>query len=763
LSKRGLQHAKKQYDIELNDQKIVFTYQEKFAGYSFSVYVRQNEAWLAVSHDSPFVRGKSFDLYAEAIVIQDNTVHVNGTRTALGFNGSVSYAWSGTITPDATNNWLRFQVKLILPEDLQMQMHDGYEPEIMLDMGDLPPYDRGDHVWFKINIDNPTKWNDEAQANDFPALYYFNAYSNYEVMMYFDMTAMNWMSRDNIARFLNYRCGFRRKYKPQAAYELGLHASGFSGKVFPLGEQSFDYYIQVNPRVETPTEQNALKILVDSCLALVHSASEWPKGATSWEDFSVRCAVDLMDDEACWSRGFGHEHEFIIPYVNGFSPAWEEAHAAKGNKLNYRAIPGVDAAAFIGYPLMVLNQALANPEYAVLNERILLFLKRFISKRIIDSIDAKKANREQVSGAVGCWQFIYVLEQLWQIARLNQDKEIQDYIEQEIHSVIIPLAHNTGYLFPLCFNKAACEKMGAGDNYAVGGLFANFMFQLFKATGQESYLQEAKLAMKVLMNAPVNSLPQESFLISMGVQAAALLWKETGEPFYERAYDYLLAQNIRMSYWFDDNTKEEFKDYNTLGLFQGCTPMFYPAFLENIECIARIASTFIEKAPHKGILRLFNHGRKNNFYYFPKCLPEKYHTSELKYIPLENIGVLEAERSTGSVGQEIYGCGQTFRAMLIWETYAKSENRDLMVLHLSEYQEFNRDQLEHRLEHDFIVFNPEADRIDTRLVFTTAQERYSKVILCDESGIEHGVYKLSAENQMEISLESNQFVYLKLS
>ena len=73
-------------------------------------------------------------------------------------------------------------------------MTDGFEPEIMLDLGPLPPYERGDHVWFMTSIANPTKWNDDAHGNDMPATYLYDAYLNAEFMMFFDMTAMSWMS-----------------------------------------------------------------------------------------------------------------------------------------------------------------------------------------------------------------------------------------------------------------------------------------------------------------------------------------------------------------------------------------------------------------------------------------------------------------------------------------------------------------------------------------------------------------------------------------
>src|SRR6202050_2290704 len=117
------------------------------------------------------------------------------------------------------------------------------------------------------NVANPTKWNDDAHGNDFPATYFFDPYKRMEIMMFFDMTAMSWMSLNNIARFLNYRCAFRRRYRPVAGGELGLIANGFSGHLFPAGDQQFAYAIHARSRAQTPTDQEALCLLVDRSVA----------------------------------------------------------------------------------------------------------------------------------------------------------------------------------------------------------------------------------------------------------------------------------------------------------------------------------------------------------------------------------------------------------------------------------------------------------------------------------------------------------------
>jgi hypothetical protein len=297
----------KVYELIGKEYKITFDWLEEKQGYGYTLFVSTADGQWRKASDvgNPLVRGDSFNLYPSEIQCEQSAGVLNlaGKGKALSEAGEeFSYDWVGTVRYEADNDWLQIDVQLLNDKPIHLQMVDGIEPEITMDMGLLPPYDRGDHVWFKTSINNPTKWNDEAYGNDFPALYYYDSYFHYDLMMFFDMTRMDWMSRENIARFLNYRCGFRRSYRPAPEHELGMYADGFSGKTFPAGPQSFTYYMKARQKLSPPTETTALKELVDHCLQLIPSASVWPGNATDWQDFTERCTTDLMDPQ-CWNTG----------------------------------------------------------------------------------------------------------------------------------------------------------------------------------------------------------------------------------------------------------------------------------------------------------------------------------------------------------------------------------------------------------------------------------------------------------------------------
>jgi hypothetical protein len=685
--------------LETETSRLVFT--RNPSSYGFQLEVRDGGTWRRISTvNNPLVRGQSFDLRPSHLELHGLSLVGSGTGKGRNAAGEpVEYHFE-TLIRSREDGWFEVETMLEIPEPLELSMDGHFEPELTLDMGDLPPYDRGDHVWFKVAIQNPSKWNDEAYANDLPALYYFDAYAKFELLMFFDMTAMRWMNRGNIARFLNYRCGFRRRYRPQPMYELGLYANGYSGTVFPAGRSSFKSYLSARTRSESPTEIQAMSELVSRCFELVPAASAWPVNATSWQDFAERAAVDLMDPQ-CWNSG----EDFILNYVNGYSPAWQEAMAAKNATVDFKNGPCLDSAVWINSLLATSKTLFNEPRFTNLYERIQRFIERHYQH--------PKHQFWNHAGNTGTWQYVYILEQTWWVAQQAGNTAFREQIEAIIEDRIIPLAHKHQYVFPLAFERLSLKKLGNGDTHSVAGLYAHLMLALYATGGQARHLEEAQRALRTLHALPVNSINQEVFLNAMATQAAAQVFRLTSDAEFLEMHGYFLAQTFRQMYWYDDQTMPEYRDYSTYCMFQACTPIIYPAFFENIEPLARIASTMDVFTPSIGLLRAFNHARKNNFYMFPKCLPQNHHGSSLEYIPFENVGILEDEK-TGWVGQEIYGSGQVFGAYNMWEAFAHSDDRDLMVINTDNYKFFD---LAHVRKSDlhFLAYNAEARTITTRL------------------------------------------------
>jgi hypothetical protein len=686
-------------------------------GYQVSVQSDDGAGWRPVSAaNNALIQGSTFDLFPTELTRSDDlTLHVRGSKRAEG----VDYSYRGTISAAPKKNWFRFEIDIDSPREIQLAMRDGFEPRIMLDLGELPPYERGDHVWFVTCINNPTKWNDDAHGNDMPATYLYDPYLHAEFMMFFDFTAMSWMSLKNIARFLNYRCGYQRRYNGKPSAALGLYADGFSGKVFPAGKQRFVYYLSAAPRSEAPTDHQAVQSLVDRCLPLLPPRSDWPAKATSWRDFARHCAEDLMSDGHCWRRR--DDGEYLLNYVDAYSPAWKEAIEARGRKFDMDQ-PCVESGIWTAHPLSVLTAIDPEPLYKKLNDRLLSFSDRMIA-----------AGRTPLAPATddaprGSWQHLYMIEQMFQVARFRNQSQLLNDIRREFDEVMIPLAQKLQYMLPLCFGKKSLIKVGAGDTHSLLGTYASLALDLHEWTGQASYLEEAKRAIRVNAALPVNTVHQEVFLLGMGVHAAYRLASRVADAAEREEFTgicrYLLAQTLRMLFWYSDRTSSEVRQVETLGMFLACETMNYSAIFENIETFARIAPALQLLGADESLLRVFDHARKNNFYFFPQCLPENYQ-APLKYIPLENIAILEGPKAN-TVGAEIYGAGWTFRAYLLWEAFGHCKDRDVMVMNLDCFDE--RRQIEQgKWDLHFVAFNPTERVIDSELIFPLAVERSAKI------------------------------------
>jgi hypothetical protein len=564
------------------------------------------------------------------------------------------------------------------------------------------------------NIANPTKWNDGACGNDMPATYLYDDYLKAEFMMFFDMTAMSWMSLENTGRFLNYRCGYKRRYRPEPSASLGLYLDGYCGKVFPAGRRRFVYYVTAAPRTETPTDQQAVQWLVERCLALLPPRSDWPDRATSWHDASRGCAQDLMTDHV-WHRSA--DGEFMLNYVDANSPAWKAAIEARGIKFDIDK-PCLESAVWGVHPLSVLCRIENEPLNDQLRKRMLRFIDRMVAAELTPLALGKDLAR-------GTWQHVYIVEQMFQVARLEGNDALLAKIRREVDLVIVPFARKMQHIFPLSFDNRTLTKRGSGDAHSLLGTYASFMLDLHDWTHEQTYLDEAKLAVRMHHQLPVNAVHQEVFMLAMGVHAAARLAAKTNDSEFTGICRYLLAQTLRMMHWFDDRTTADVRTIHTLGMFQACGAINYSAMFENIETLARIAPALKVLPPSQGLLRIFDHARKNNFYFLPQCLAG-HEELPLRYVPLENIGILEGPPPT-SVGAEIYGAGWVFRAYLLWEAFGRCADREIMVLNCDAFDE--RRQLETgRWDLTLFVFNPTTQDRDANLVFPVAVEREATLI-----------------------------------
>ena len=67
-----------------------------------------------------------------------------------------------------------------------------------------------------------------------------------------------------------------------------------------------------------------------------------------------------------------------------------------------------------------------------------------------------------------------------------------------------------------------------------------------------------------------------------------------------------------MMYWYDDTTSPRVQQVSQLGMFLACANINYPAFFENIEADARLATAILAEDDPSATLQVLDYGRRNN-------------------------------------------------------------------------------------------------------------------------------------------------------
>jgi hypothetical protein len=728
--------------IEGERARIVFEPTAE-GGFGYAIEVSDAGFWRRVSAaGNALVAGNSFNLRPTEIEKTHEELRLTGSNDA--------YRWQGTVRQSLTG-WFEFDVTI---DSSGFRIGDrGIEPQLTLDLGDLPPYERGDHVWFKTLVENPTRWNGEGRGNDFPALYYYDPYLKAKFELFYDMTPMSWMGADTIARFDAYSCGFRRLYRGRPGAEIGLIANAQSGHDFPAGPQRFRWFLRAEHLTDEPTpprESDALEQLVNGCLPLLRSsAGYWPHAADSWEEYSRGCAADLLSTEHSW--GSDDDGEFLLSYVDGRSDAWATTMEARG-RTHGGVGPCLEAAMWALRPLDALLAAKpdAGDQYVELSDRLEAFIRAELDRPRCNLI----AGTSKKTVAMGTWQYVYMLSEIWHLYVDRGDAELLARIRREIDEVAITLAHNVNYLFPLQFDKRKLQKIGPGPAYAVAGTYALLLLDVAARTGENSYLDEAKAALLTLGNVPIDEALQEVVLIAHAIDAATRLAEVTGEDEWVRLAAYFRAQTLRMMYWYDDETSERTTMSSQLGMFLACANINYPAFFENIEADARLAATVHAETDPTATLRVLDYGRRNNFSFFPKSSPDMFGAMPLDYIPFEEVPMLEGPNNVGFLGQEVYGAGFTFRAHLMWDALAFAENREVMVVNLDTYRERVGSA-------DFLIFNGSDQEISTTITLTGfgAGSRLDVVF----PGAEDKAVNLAAGENVSVALAADGWMKMRVT
>ncbi len=671
---------------------------------AFQNFLRINNEWKpATLPNNPFITGDSFPLVTSQVKLEDSRILSDGEGKAEGTDGkSLSYAWDSEIsavgsTADAP--WFRFRTTLHLPAPVRLHQSARVEPQIITWLSSSSTLMEGQSgSWRRVLLEQPTRNSLGTYGNDLPALYLLDQTIGVETMMFFDFSDMNWMSIENLPRFLAYRCSSVSHIGRDGTQRLGvgLLAQQATGNLLPAGDINFTYWLLQRPMTRLLTAQESVSRWMQALLPLFEEKLAWPACATSWKEFATGTVEDLQDKNSALIEVKGHTG--LRAYVKSSSQLWTDAPD------NFELMTVAD----VLWPSLLYLRLHPSDSFENECNALLADLPAFYhpeTHSISNDFSPKKDER-----ADSWYPFENSLIKYPMIGSLAGSREITGKFLDAFQTAR-KLAHQYNYLFPIYYQVATLQAEGAGTNYAVGGLYAWAAILANKLTGDAEHLEEARRAIHVLYTVPPDRLFHEPQELAYGALAAAELGMAEESK-------YLLYEQLRMFYWYSDPSQ---KTHDIRGMVQAAASILYPAFKENVEAILPWTGIMKRGIAFEGLLPFMDQQRRNNFYFFEDCTANRKPGSSA-FIPFENLGTLELAGMTGNVGKEIYGAGESIWMYLMFEALGLSSDRELMLVNLdlldvSHSAEFPPRKL------NFILYNPTPGARSTKIGFPAAKGR----------------------------------------
>src|SRR5712692_7105451 len=670
---------------------------------AFQNFVRVGNKWKpATLANNAVVTGASFPLVTSRVRRQGSTVFCEGDGKAEGLDGKgLSYGWESEISAlshGADAPWFRFRTTLHLPAQVRLRQESGIEPQLITWLSSTSTLMEGQSgSWRRVLLQQPTKNSLGTYGNDLPAVYLLDQSVGVETMMFFDVGDMDWMSTENLPRFLVYRCSSISRIERDGTQRLGvgLLADQATGNVLPAGDVNFTYCLLQRPLTRLLTEQESVTRWMQALLPLFEEKLTWPACATSWKEFASGTVEDLQDKSAAQIEAKGYTG--LRAYVKASSQLWNDSAD------NFELMTVVD----VLWPSLLYLRLHPSPSFEQECNDLLADLPAFYHSDT-HSI-GNDFKRPQDERADSWYPFENALIKCPMIGSLAGSREVTNHFLDAFQTAQ-KMAQQYDYLFPIYYRVATLRAEGAGTNYAVGGLYAWAAILANRLTGEQQYLEEARRAIRVLYTVPAERLFHEPQELAYGALAAAELGMQ------EEA-KYLLYEQLRMFYWYSDPSQ---KSHDIRGMVEAAASILYPAFKENVEAILPWTGVMKRGIVFEGLLRFMDQQRRNNFYFFQDCSGNR-KRGPSAFIPFENLGTLELGGMTGNVGKEIYGAGESLWMYLMFEALGQVGDRELMLVNLdlldaAHAKEFPPQKL------NFILYNPTTVTRSATIAIPAAQQ-----------------------------------------
>ena len=296
---------------------------------TFQNFVRVSNEWHpATLPQNPLVTGPSFPLTASTASRKNAALAYEGSGEAEGLDGkSLRYNWNAEISAfgDVAFPWFRFRTTLHLPSPVRLQQGAQVEPQLILWLSSNSTLMEGQSgSWRRVLLQQPTRNSSGAWGNDLPALYLLDQNAGIETLMFFDVGDIDWMSIENIPRFLAYRCSSISRLNRDGTQRLGvgLIANEATGNVLPAGEVRFTYWLLQRPCTQLLTEQQAVARWMQALLPLFEEKLAWPPCASISSMLPAGTIKELQRKAQTQVEVAGHTG--LRAYVTETSQLWKQ-------------------------------------------------------------------------------------------------------------------------------------------------------------------------------------------------------------------------------------------------------------------------------------------------------------------------------------------------------------------------------------------------------------------------------------------------------
>ena len=684
------------------------------------------------------------------------------------------YSISMKITPYSLKKdcqWMKFQINILFTNEFHFEK---LIPEIRMSF--VPKLTDTDQLTYINQPSRHTPSTDEWKSNDMPAGLIWNSKSSVATLFFVNFSEMKWMSSDTIERFSYYEIGYQRKNSFGLLQRSPLKKKK---RIPPNFNMTFEFFIKHLSLKEKPGKWDAINLLATSCFDLIPGTVPFPKKGLTWRNYSKGCIGDLMKENLCW---INPSNPLYHAYVMEESE-YQRRKAFKSKK-TFETMTLLD----IIPPWMLYLKLFPNQDQKSHLTKMYHSLKLFIdpdTKFLFNNVyfDDKEEIRiikpSEISIGDSWYFFEPIIRYGWFIRILQLDKKDQSL--EELHlNVFESMVKNaqqfiakhyqevTAFYDPFTLRpfstiekedpqrwsslissrgEADIEWKKRAKNYACLGMHIYILMQAYYFFKDDSYLEEAERLSSKFMAFSPDDLFWEPFELSYSVSGFTELYRVTRTKKYLSFAKNIIHNELRMFYWYEDNSINWEGKRRICGLIMACVGIRYPAMKENLESIypwtiflkSAVENQYYDLIPI-GLLKFFNLIRINSFYYFSNVLPEEIiypprRNSECPFIPFEDLEMLETPAHfsksqefvkkgtrTGVLGRECYGAGEVIWLFLLFEGFVFADNQDVMILTLDLFdlkgmKEFPSKKLL------FLIFNPLEKTIQTQLRIHPAVKR----------------------------------------